>query len=173
MYPEIPCFLEIGVWKGGKPQNPPPPPKKKKKKESLIRASSGSRMAYVSEPGRRHPEGLEKFRITLSSLSQPHQHVVLCFAANQKRWTSLSSGSGLYLNCIFVLSHTQRRVQQNIQSKIEDHKRWIRLDEKKNKYDNFTPSLYTTYVCPLNTKEKTQKRKSLYYLRSSSQQKEK
>lgn len=56
---------------------------------SYLRASSGSSLSFFRLI--RHPEGLQKFRSVFSVLSLHHQHIVLCFAANQMRWTFLSS----------------------------------------------------------------------------------
>ncbi len=56
---------------------------------SHLRASAGSSMSFFRLI--RRPEGLHSFRTALSTLSAPHQHVVLCFTANQMRWTFLTS----------------------------------------------------------------------------------
>ncbi len=55
---------------------------------TLIRATTGPTLSFFRLV--RHPEGLIKFREELSLLPNHHQHVILCFASSQLRWTLLS-----------------------------------------------------------------------------------
>jgi hypothetical protein len=56
---------------------------------SFIRATTNVTMSFFRQV--RHPMGLAKFRDTLSLLSNPQQHVILCFTTSQMRWCFLSS----------------------------------------------------------------------------------
>jgi hypothetical protein len=55
---------------------------------TLIRATTGPTMSFFRLT--RHPDGLLKFREELSLLPNHHQHIILCFASSQLRWTFLS-----------------------------------------------------------------------------------
>ncbi len=64
---------------------------------SYVRASKNVCMSFFREV--RRAEGLVKFREALSQLSHHHQHVILCFASSQMRWTFLSSPRRLCPHC--------------------------------------------------------------------------
>jgi hypothetical protein len=70
---------------------------KKKKKRRYVTRLIRYKMSFFRQI--RHSEGLNKFREVLSKLENPHQHVILCFASSQMRWTFLSCPRRLCPHC--------------------------------------------------------------------------
>ncbi len=64
---------------------------------TLLRATTGPTLSFFHLVP--HPEGLVKFREELSILLNHHQHIILCFAASQLRWTFLTTPRGFCPRC--------------------------------------------------------------------------